>query len=203
MGMSNLIKQACFAAALCVASASTALAGNTATSANDVYDITSVARNALASLQTQSFANNREYCGMVGRTSAGELIVSPARRGQSSGCNPRSFKDRSITPVASFHTHGAFHADADAEVPSVIDLDMDYAEKVLGFVATPGGRLWMTDYRSRTVTQICGLGCLPVDPNFKPGTAGEVPMKMTRREMAQREGIGGPKALRARHVHKH
>ena len=163
--------------------------------------LTRFAKTTLASLQDGSFSNNREYCGMIGRTSAGELISTPARRGRTSGCNPRGFTDKSITPIASFHTHGAFHEMADAEVPSVSDLDADHYEGVLGFVSTPGGRLWMTDYRSKTVRQICGIGCLPKDPAFEVGMAGEIPKMLTRRELAQREGRGGPRHLRA-HSHE-
>ncbi len=192
MGMSKAMIRLTLAAAFGAASISAAAA------APDIYDMTSVARKSLKSLQHQSFANDREYCGMIGETAAGELVVTPARRGSRSGCDPRGFTDRTIKTVASYHTHGAFHPDADAEVPSVMDLDMDYAEQVFGFVATPGGRLWITNFHNRTVTQVCGLGCLPSDPNFKPGVAGDIPKTLTRRELTKRKGAGGPKYLRAR-----
>ncbi|MEM7469781.1 MAG: DUF4329 domain-containing protein [Pseudomonadota bacterium] len=156
------------------------------------------AKMALSSIQNSSFVSNREYCGMIGLTKANELIVSPARRGRTAGCDHRGFADRTITPVASYHTHGGFHAHHDSEVPSVSDIDMDYHNKVFGFVATPGGRMWMVDYRDRSVHQICGLGCLPQDPSFHEHMAGEIPTSMSRREVAQRKGVGGPRHLRAR-----
>lgn len=183
-------------AALCASSA--ASAGNGVLS----QELINIARESLASIQNQSFKSQREYCGLIGRTTAGELIVSPARRGRTSGCDERGFADRSITPVASYHTHGAYHADADSEVPSTMDVDMDHHHGVFGFVATPGGRFWVIDHRSRTARQICGMGCLPSDPMFDKGMAGEIPKHLTRREMAQREGKGGPRHLRAR-AHRH
>lgn len=169
---------------------------------DDIWDLVLVAKKNLASLQRGSFENNREYCGMIGRTSAGELIASPARRGSANGCNARGFTDRSIVPVASYHTHGGFQANADSEVPSVSDMNMDVAQKVIGFVATPGGRFWMVDYRTKTIKQICGIGCLPKDPQFVEGMAGPIPIRMTRAEMKQRQNAGGPKVLRSRYALK-
>jgi hypothetical protein len=165
-------------------------------------ELINIARKSLASIQNQSFQSQREYCGLIGRTTAGELIVSPARRGRSNGCDERGFSDRTITPVASYHTHGGYHEDADSEVPSTMDVDMDHHHGVFGFVATPGGRFWVIDHRSRTAKQICGMGCLPSDPMFDKGMAGDIPKHLTRRQMAQREGKGGPRHLRAR-AHRH
>lgn len=156
------------------------------------------AKMALASIQNASFVADREYCGMIGLTEANEFIVSPARRGRTSGCDHRGFADPSITPVASYHTHGAFHPLYDSEVPSVDDIDMDYHNKVFGFVATPGGRFWLVDYRYRSVHQLCGVGCLPQDPTFKEHMAGEIPEHMSRREIAARKKTGGARELRAR-----
>jgi len=193
--MKTLMLTATLVALTCT---SGALAGNGALS----QELINVARESLASIQKQSFKSKREYCGFIGRTSAGELIVSPARRGRTNGCNGRGFDDRSITLVASYHTHGAFHEHADSEVPSTMDVDMDRHQNVFGFVATPGGRFWMIDPRSRTAQQICGMGCLPSDPMFDAGMAGEIPKHLTRRQMAQREGKGGPRHLRARAYRK-
>jgi len=178
------------AAALC--------AGTGATAGNGVlsHELIEIARKSLASIQQQSFLSKREYCGLIGVTTAGELIVTPARRGRSSGCSARDFTDRSITPVASYHTHGSFHPDADSEVPSTHDVDMDHHHDVFGFVATPGGRFWYIDPRARTAQQICGMGCLPTDPEFSEGMAGEIPDRLTRGEMAYRESKGGPSQWR-------
>ena len=46
---------------------------------------------------------------------------------------------------------------------------------VNGWVSTPGGRLWFVDGRSGALRQICGRGCLPVDPGFVPEEHGPVP----------------------------
>jgi len=66
------------AAALC--------AGTGATAGNGVlsHELIEIARKSLASIQQQSFLSKREYCGLIGVTTAGELIVTPARRGRSS-----------------------------------------------------------------------------------------------------------------------
>ncbi|MEM6594265.1 MAG: DUF4329 domain-containing protein [Pseudomonadota bacterium] len=156
------------------------------------------AKMALSSIQDASFVADREYCGMIGLTDADELIVSPARRGRSSGCDFRGFADPTIRPVASYHTHGGFNPLYDSEIPSVDDIDMDYHNKVFGFVATPGGRFWMIDYRYRSVHQLCGVGCLPSDPTFVKNMAGEIPEHMSRREIAKRKSQGGPRYHRAK-----
>ncbi len=162
-----------------------------------------IARKSLTSVQNQSFSSGREYCGMIGLTTAGELIVSPARRGRASGCDERGFVDSSIKPVASYHTHGGFEADYDSEVPSVDDVDMDHHRKVFGFVATPGGRFWMIDYRSRTAKLVCGIGCLPKDPRFETGMAGDIPEALTRKDLVMRKRKGGPAAHRHTHEVAH
>ena len=164
----------------------------------EIWSLVLVAKKQLASLQRGSFRENREYCGMIGRTPAGELIASPARRGRTNGCDARGFKDRSIKVLASYHTHGGYQANADSEVPSVSDMDMDMHDKVVGFVATPGGRLWIVDPKSRSVKQVCGIGCLPKDPRFKSGMAGPIPKSLSRKQLAKRQGMGGPKYLRSR-----
>lgn len=176
-----------------------AFAGNGSSHATMSPALIEKARKSLAAIQNQSFVSGLEYCGMIGKTTAGELIVSPARRGRPSGCNARGFSDPSIKLVASYHTHGGFDPDMDSEVPSSDDVDMDHHQGVFGFVATPGGRFWVIDHRSREAKQICGKGCLPADPTFDPGAAGPIPTAMNRKDMVNRQVIGGPRQLRHEH----
>ena len=36
--------------------------------------------------------------------------------------------------------------------------DTDVAEGVFGYVSTPGGRVWLVDWRDATARQVCGVG---------------------------------------------
>jgi len=56
-----------------------------------------------------------------------------------------------------------------------------------GYVATPGGRLWFIDGQSGRARQICGLGCLTQDPDFKPEIYGPIKQSYTLGEIEQRE----------------
>ena len=53
-------------------------------------------------------------------------------------------------------------------------MEGDEAEGIDGWVATPGGRLWYVDSSDMVTSQICGIGCLPMDPDFIPGDMGFV-----------------------------
>ncbi len=139
-------------------------------------------REVLAELQWRSFRANREFCGIMGLTEDGEIVISRPRRGRVDSCRPRD-PWRADHLIASFHTHGAFDPDSDAELPSVDDVLADMNEGVDGWVATPGGRLWFIDGLTGVIRQICGLGCLPQDPDFIPGYMGPIPQRMTLAEL--------------------
>lgn len=143
-------------------------------------------RSILSELQRASFAENREYCGVVGFDSEGELVSSPISRGDEGSCSVASDGDVVIA-TASFHTHGGFSEDFSSEVPSIDDLEGDEAEGIDGYVATPGGRFWFIDTAEEVIvaSQICGIGCLPSDPAFVPGLDGEIPVSMTYDEIAE------------------
>ncbi len=143
-------------------------------------------QSTLAQLQPVSFAHNREYCGMLAKDGAGKLFVVDPVQGAASWCEPPYVPDGSI-PVASFHTHGAFEYDTPAEFPSVTDVEADEAEGIDGYVATPGGRLWYIDTEDMIVSQICGLGCLPQDPNFIAGLDGTIAQSYTYQELLDLE----------------
>ena len=44
-------------------------------------------------------------------------------------------------------------------------MEGDEDEGIDGWVATPGGRLWYIDTTDMVTFQICGIGCLPSDPD--------------------------------------
>ncbi len=72
----------------------------------------------------------------------------------------------------SYHTHAAFSTDYNSEMPSGVDMEGDEDEGIDGWVATPGGRFWYIDTTDMITRQICGIGCLPADPNFIAGESG-------------------------------
>ncbi|PTX55566.1 uncharacterized protein DUF4329 [Litoreibacter ponti] len=171
--------------ALCLLSVAPA-AADTAALAQD-RTLQATARQLLTGLQARSFKTGREFCGLIGRTAQGQLVATKSYRGGLDGCTPRNFRDESIEPIASFHTHAAYDPDADSEVPSFNDLVADTDEGVVGFVSTPGGRFWVTIPEQDRVVQICGLRCLPQDRDFVAGEWGPIAKSYTRRQLKQRE----------------
>ena len=132
----------------------------------------SLVRDVFAELQPLSFRKKREYCGYLGLTRSGELVATDPVAGDMASCAAEYPSD--IAVVASYHTHGTFDAGYYNEMPSLTDLDSDSAAYLNGYVATPGGRLWYVDGRSRVTFQICGVGCLPVAPLFSKDGDGAV-----------------------------
>ena len=146
-----------------------------------------VARGVLLQLQPRSFAENLEYCGYVGRLPDGRLAATEVSRGDAWGCTSRADERRFVQIVASFHTHAGFDRAALSEVPSSTDMQGDMQERVNGYVATPGGRLWYIDYQRAVTTQVCGLGCMGQDPGFVPGMSGPIAQSYTLQQLMARE----------------
>lgn len=119
-------------------------------------------------VQLISIVEDREYCGYFFRDSNGELRGTRPLRGKSDSCQLGS-PPRSVEVFASYHTHAAFTPESINEIPSLQDLMGDINTRLDGYISTPGGRLWFSDYRAREVRQICGIGCLLQDPDFRPG----------------------------------
>ena len=120
----------------------------------------------LDALQSRSIGENREYCGYLGITSAGEYAISPAKRGSNDGCMSDSPPD-DLRVIASYHTHAAYSYDYDSEVPSVDDVEGDIYEEVNGYLSTPGGRVWFIDYRAQKAIMLCDTYCITADPSFR------------------------------------
>ncbi|MEM6594266.1 MAG: DUF4329 domain-containing protein [Pseudomonadota bacterium] len=150
-------------------------------------DLIEAARDTLAGIQENSFAADREYCGMLGRNAQGNIVVTRPRKGREDSCMPNSFYSESVDTLASFHTHGSHHLQADAEVPSSDDFLADEEEGVIGFVSTPGGRFWIIEPELNQVRQICGPGCLPKDPDYEPVSEGKVRNVYTLEQLLDRE----------------
>ena len=138
-------------------------------------------------MQPRSFAENREYCGFLGVDASASFRATPPVRGDAESCEIVGFPEDFVV-VASYHTHGGYAAELDSEVPSTDDVQSDVADRTFGYVATPGGRVWLVDWRDRTARQLCGPGCVASDPDFVPGQAGWIPSTLTLAEIRRREG---------------
>ena len=151
----------------------------------DPYELARVLA-AFAQPQLRSFETDREYCGYLMQYRNGELGFTEMIQGGYDGCTPYLPMGDSF-PIASMHTHGAYSKDVPAEFPTVLDMDSDRIENVNGYVATPGGRLWYIDSRAGTARQLCGIGCLPQDPDFRPGDDGLIAESYTYEELVKLE----------------
>jgi len=149
-------------------------------------DFTARAVGFLEGLQARSVAGDREYCGYFGYDAMGDFAFSGPQEGGEAWCEPT--RPRDIDVIASYHTHGAHGYAHDAEVPSPEDVDTDVAEGVFGYVSTPGGRVWLVDWRDATARQVCGLGCISQDPGYDPAGEGRVARVYTREALAARFG---------------
>lgn len=108
---------------------------------------------------------NREACGYILRHPNGAYSSTKVSWGGLASCASLPTDD-SMTVVSSWHTHAAYSPDYDGEVPSIQDVEGDMDHGTNGWVATPGGRLWLIDGATGTMRQFCGPGCLPEDPDF-------------------------------------
>lgn len=135
-------------------------------------DFTARAVGFLDGLQGPSFAEDREFCGYFGYDAAGNFVASGPNEGGEAFCEPILPND--IDVIASYHTHGAYGPEHDAEVPSPEDIQSDMAEGVFGYVSTPGGRIWLIDWRDGVARQVCGASCVAVDPAYNAAEAGPV-----------------------------
>ena len=140
----------------------------------------------LNTLQEPSIRENREYCGYFGVGRAGEFRYTPPRRGDELSCRlparPVGFR-----VTSSYHTHAAFDHYTDSEVPSSSDIITDMDDRTFGYIATPGGRIWLVDWRTAVARQVCGIGCVTSDPAFVPGDAGTIKERYSLNEIRNRE----------------
>ena len=150
-------------------------------------EVQDFARIQLDALQEQSFAQDIELCGIIFERSDGTLGASDPRPGDEASCGIRYFDEPGMRPVASFHTHAGQNDKYDSEVPSILDLDSDYASGMDGYVATPGGRFWRVDSTSPAAIQICGAGCLAQDSRYKPCPASEPETYYSRADLMARQ----------------
>lgn len=142
------------------------------------------AKAFLDQMQARSFEANREFCGVFGRDKDGYVIATAPIEGQLDACRT-PVMDEDFQVFASYHSHGGYDPEADSEVPSSYDLVADKAEGVVGYISTPGGRIWYS--KNGAAVQLCGRGCITVDPRFEPRDYGPVKHRYTIRDLRRRE----------------
>ncbi|MEL6959245.1 MAG: DUF4329 domain-containing protein [Pseudomonadota bacterium] len=155
------------------------------TAAAQSIDEEMLIRATLGDLNVRSFETGIEYCGYIGFTAEGELAVSPPTAGNEDSCLSDEPTNLDLI-TASYHTHGNFSTEYSSETPSGADMEGDEAEGIDGWVSTPGGRLWYIDTTDMVTFQICGIGCLPTDPNFIAGDDGFIADQYTYDELVER-----------------
>ena len=146
-----------------------------------------LAFQALKDIQRRSVEESREYCGYIAYDTDGVLRATRAASGTHASCLIKNAPD-GWTVVASYHSHGAWTQEYDDEVPSPIDVYSDMDSQTDGYVGTPGGRIWVFDWRRRVAQQLCGLGCLYQDPAFTARGSRSVPERYTLDQLLNRFG---------------
>lgn len=136
-----------------------------------------------AEIQPRSISENKEICGYVGHDIRGNLVRTRHVVGEEATCLLPPWPDK-MQVIASYHTHSTYSPNYDSEVPSQQDMETDQSSDIDGYVATPGGRVWFVDSDTMTTGQICGVGCVYQDPDFRPEPAGTV------KQVYSYEGLG-------------
>ncbi len=127
----------------------------------------------MTSMNQLSVRFNREVCGFILQDAQGNYSSTKVSWGGEANCASLPIEP-GVRPVSSWHTHAAWGLGYDGEVPSIQDVEGDMRFGVNGWIATPGGRLWYVNGTTGFITQACGRGCLPSDPDFYPEEHGPV-----------------------------
>ncbi len=147
-------------------------------------DEAAFAKQLLSDLQPTSTRQNVELCGYIGTDGNGVLRASGPERGGADWCEPDWPDDLEVT--ASYHTHAGYDPDSWSEIPSGDDMESDEAEGIDGYVSTPGGRFWYIDTEDMVTFQLCGIGCLPSDPDFRPAPEDGIQPSYTYDELVRK-----------------
>lgn len=143
-----------------------------------------LARSVLGSLQAQSFRDNVEYCGYLGLDGGGSFVATPAAKGGPDWCEIDM--PEGVEIVASYHMHAGYDPNTWSEIPSGEDMETDEDQGIDGYVSTPGGRLWYIDTEDMIATQICGIGCVPLDPKTQPTPEDNIQQSYSYNELVQK-----------------
>lgn len=137
-------------------------------------------------IQSQSVAENRQYCGLVGFDADAKLVATKPRAGTATTCQPGS-PPAGWDVVATFRTHGAFLDRAESEVPTAAELRRSIVTKIDDYVATPGGRVWLNVPAEQLTYQVCGRGCVRPDPKARPCESFTPRVQYTLKQLQARE----------------
>ena len=144
------------------------------------------ARAFLDNIQAASIQDRVEYCGYFFVDDTGQLFGTPPVKGTFAGCEtPVPRPGQGI--IANYHTHGAYSPEYDNEVPSFIDLEAVFQFGIDGYVSTPGGRVWLIDFQTKSTHQTCGRNCVYTDPNFVPQRNDNIRQSYTLPTLHQRQ----------------
>jgi hypothetical protein len=141
----------------------------------------------LNSIQARSFRERRELCGYFILLPNGHITATQPIPGTFASCE-QPIPQPGQGVFASYHTHGAYGPEYDNEVPSPTDLLSDFEFGMDGYVSTPGGRVWRIEYDTRDTLQVCGQGCIAVDPGFVPQNESSITSRFTVNELRRRNG---------------
>ncbi|UAB77057.1 DUF4329 domain-containing protein [Erythrobacter sp. SCSIO 43205] len=155
-------------------------------------EVEAFAKEQLNAVQSRSFSENIELCGIIFESADATLGMGRKTGGSEATCDLIYYDEPGMVPVASFHTHGSYGPQYDSEVPSIQDIQSDMASGIDGYVATPGGRFWHIDHETGTARLICGEGCLVQDPKYRSCAADRIEQRYTVQSLAQRSNAPDP-----------
>ncbi|MFW5655551.1 MAG: DUF4329 domain-containing protein [Roseicyclus sp.] len=141
----------------------------------------------MESMNQLSVRFDREVCGFILRNADGRYSSTKVSWGGNASCASLPLEP-GASVISSWHTHAAWSRGYDGEVPSILDVEGDMSMGINGWVATPGGRLWHVDGQTGALRQVCGRGCLPVDPHFVAEEHGPVPDRLSLEGLYARFG---------------
>lgn len=151
-------------------------------------EVETFAKTQLDAVQSRSFAQNIELCGIIFESSDATLGMGRKTGGSEATCDLIYYDEPGMVPVASFHTHGSYSSEYDSEVPSITDIQSDMASGIDGYVATPGGRFWHIDHETGTAHLVCGEGCLMQDPSYQSCSSDRIENSYSIESLAARLG---------------
>ncbi len=137
-------------------------------------------------LQPKSIAQNTEYCGYFGIDADDNFVATRPTKGDTDSCLADE-PPEDLDLFATYHTHGGYMFDADSELPSLNDLEADIDEELDGYVATPGGRIWLNSIDRETAIMLCGRNCTVSDSEYVADTEYPVNNSYTVQQLRQRE----------------
>ena len=155
-------------------------------------EVQSFAKTQLNAVQSRSFSENIELCGIIFEDADRALGMGRKTGGSEATCDLLYYDEPGMVPVASFHTHGAYGPQYDSEVPSIQDIQSDMAGGIDGYVATPGGRFWHIDHETGVARLVCGEGCMMQDPDYRSCSADRIEESYTIESLAARQSAPEP-----------